>query len=85
MTKSPALQKKGANNMAEERRIKPMPFWEKYTLTVAEACSYFHIGERKFRELIEDYPDANYLLRNGNRIMIKRARFEQFLDTQSCI
>ena len=39
--------------MTEERRIKPMPFWQKYTLTVAEACSYFHIGERKMREIIE--------------------------------
>ena len=36
--------------MTEKRRIKPMPFWQKYTLTVAEACSYFHIGERKMRE-----------------------------------
>ena len=71
--------------MTEERRIKPMPFWQKYTLTVAEACYYFHIGERKMREIIESDPTAAYLLRNGNRMMIKRARFEQFLDMQTAI
>ena len=62
-----------------------MPFWQKYTLTVAEAFSYFHIGERKMREIIESDPKAAYLLRNGNRMMIKRARFEQFLDMQTAI
>lgn len=71
--------------MTEEKRIKPMPFWQKYTLTFAEACSYFHIGERKMREIIESDPTAAYLLRNGNRMMIKRARFEQFLDMQTAI
>lgn len=71
--------------MSEDRRIKEMPFWVKYTLTVAEACSYFHIGEKKMREIIEDDPDARYLLKSGKRIMIKRARFEEFLDQQAYI
>lgn len=62
-----------------------IPFWEKYTLTVTEACAYFHIGEKKFREILEDYPDANFILRNGKRIMIKKKRFEMFLDQQIAI
>ena len=68
-----------------DRRIKPMPFWEKYTLTVGEASSYFHIGEKKLREIIEENPTADFILRSGKTIMIKRTRFEQFLDRRNWI
>ena len=44
--------------MREATNKLDMPFWEKYALTVNEACEYFHIGEKKFREILEDYPDA---------------------------
>ena len=50
--------------MMQEKNI---PFWEKYTLTVSEACAYFHIGDKKFRQILEDYPDADFLLMNGKR------------------
>lgn len=36
-----------------------MNFWEKWTLTVPEACVYFHIGEKKMKEIIDDYSDAD--------------------------
>lgn len=62
-----------------------MPFWEKYALTVNEACAYFHIGEKKFREILEDYPDAGFILKSGKRVMIKKRRFENFLDQQMAI
>ena len=68
-----------------DRRIKPMPFWEKYTLTVGEASSYFHIGEKKLREIIEENPTADFILMSGKRIMIKRTRFEQFFDRKNWI
>lgn len=31
-----------------------IPFWEKYTLSVEEAAAYFHIGENKLRNLINE-------------------------------
>lgn len=68
--------------MMQEKNI---PFWEKYTLTVSEACAYFHIGDKKFRQILEDCPDADFLLMNGKRIMIKRKRFEQFIDRAEMI
>ena len=71
--------------MVTENKGNQINFWEKYALTVNEACSYFHIGEKKFREIIEDDPEADYLLYNGKRIMIKRKRFETFLDKQMAI
>lgn len=42
-------------------------------------------GEGKLRKLVSDNPNAEYLLWNGNRVQIKRTRFEKFIDTLSAI
>ena len=57
-----------------------VPLWEKYTLTVEEAAAYFRIGEHKLRRLISENKNADYLLWNGNRVQIKRAKFEHYVD-----
>ena len=57
-----------------------VPLWEKYTLTVEEAAAYFRIGEHKLRRLINENKNADYLLLNGNRVQIKREKFEKFVD-----
>ena len=57
-----------------------VPIWEKYALTINEAAEYFHIGENKLRSIVDSDLDAEYLLYNGNRIMIKRRLFEQYID-----
>lgn len=57
-----------------------VPLWEKYTLTVEEAAAYFSIGEHKLRRLINENKNAEYLLWNGNRVQIKREKFEKFVD-----
>ena len=62
-----------------------IPYWEKYMLTLREAAEYFHIGEKKLRQIVEGNMDADFLLTSGNRIMIKRKRFEEFLDSSSVI
>ena len=62
-----------------------IPYWEKYMLTLREAAAYFHIGEKKLRQIVEENMDANFLLTSGNRIMIKRKLFEEFLDSSSVI
>ena len=59
-----------------------IPYWKKYTLSIEEAASYFRI---KLRKLVSDNPNAEYLLWNGNRVQIKRTRFEKFIDTLSAI
>lgn len=72
--------------MAREASGKPdVPIWEKYSLTVNEASAYFHIGDKKLREIIDDDPDADYILRVGNRYMIRRKKFEAFLDRQEAV
>ena len=62
-----------------------IPYWEKYMLTLREAAEYFHIGEKKLRQIVDENMDADFLLTSGNRIMIKRKRFEEFLDSSSVI
>ena len=53
--------------------------------TIREAAEYFHIGEKKLRQIVEENMDADFLLTSGNRIMIKRKLFEEFLDSSSVI
>ena len=66
-------------------RTNEIPYWEKYMLTLREAAEYFHIGEKKIRQIVDDNLDANFLLESGNRIMIKRKLFEEYLDRASVI
>ncbi len=66
-------------------RTNEIPYWEKYMLTLREAAEYFHIGEKKMRQIVDDNMDANFLLESGNRIMIKRKLFEEYLDRATVI
>ncbi len=76
-------------NYGEKRirmeNINCIPYWNQYTLTIEEASEYFRIGETKLRRLVHDNPNAKYLLRNGNRIQIKRVLFEKFIDSLDAI
>jgi hypothetical protein len=62
-----------------------IPYWEKYMLTLREAAEYFHIGEKKMRQIVEDNLNADFLLESGNRVMIKRRLFEEYLDRATVI
>ena len=62
-----------------------IPYWEKYMLTLREAAEYFHIGEKKMRQIVDDNMDAKFLFENGNRVMIKRKLFEEYLNNASVI
>lgn len=57
-----------------------VPLWHKYTLTISEASEYFGIGEKKLRQMVQENNTADYLLNNGVKVLIKRAKFEQFID-----
>ena len=50
-----------------------------------EASRYFGIGEKKLRRLVNSNLDAGFVIQNGVKILIKRQRFEQFLDKLSSI
>ena len=62
-----------------------VPIWEKYTLTIEEAAKYFRIGENKLRRLAEENLNAVWVLQNGNRLQIKRKKFEKLIDELDAI
>ncbi len=62
-----------------------IPYWEKYTLTIREAAEYFHIGEKRLRQIVEENPGAEFMIMNGNRVMIKRKLFEKYIDEADAV
>lgn len=56
-----------------------VPIWEKYNLNVQEASEYFNIGVNKIREL-SNSPDCPFVLWVGNKRLIKRVKFQQYLE-----
>ncbi len=73
-----------------ERRVPEMngndkrelPWWQKYTLTLNEAQEYFGIGYKKLKLFVQEHSDADFVLWNGNRALIKREQFEKYMDSQ---
>ncbi len=53
---------------------------EKYSLTVREAAQYFGIGENKLRTPLDNNRGESFVLENGNRKLIKRRLFEEYLN-----
>ena len=62
-----------------------IPYWEKYMLTLREAAEYFHIGEKKMRQIVDENMNANFILTSGNRVMVKRKLFEEYLNQATVI
>lgn len=62
-----------------------VPVWEKYTLSIEEAAEYFRIGQRRLRQIAAENPDADFLLSIGNRIQIKRKKFEKYIDEATVV
>ncbi len=65
--------------------MQQIPLWRRYVLTIEEAANYFHIGEAKLRTIVDEHSYEDFYIMNGNRVLIKRERFEQFLDKASVI
>lgn len=64
-----------------------VPIWERFLLTIKEASMYFNIGENKMHRIANDYIDSEhkFVIQNGNRVMINRKKFENFLNTITSI
>ena len=57
----------------------------KICLTIDEAVIYFNIGEKKLRKLVSDNLDSGFIIQNGVKFLIKRKRFEDFLNDLTAI
>ena len=78
---------KGRELMTEDNSYKKkhglsVPIWKKYMLTVEEATQYFGIGEKKIRNLIAENngTDLCFTVQIGNKSLINRHKFEEFLN-----
>lgn len=56
-----------------------VPIWEKVNLTLPEAAALYNIGINRLRELSDD-DHCSFVLFVGNKRLIKRKQFEQYLE-----
>jgi excisionase family DNA binding protein len=61
-----------------------IPLKEKYALTVTEASQYYNIGPRRLR-LMADQHLGDFAVFSGNKYLILREKFEEFLKQTSSI
>ena len=64
--------------------MKEMTTGEKHLLTIKEAGEYFNIGVKKMRRLAEENLGV-FSVYSGNRYLINRTKFEEFLCNTSTI
>ena len=57
---------------------------EKYLLSIKEAGTYFNIGTKKMRRLAEDNLGV-FSVYSGNRYLVIRPKFEEYLCNTSTI
>lgn len=56
-----------------------IPVWEKVNLTLAEAAALFNIGINEIR-FLSDMPGCKFVIFKGTHRLIKRKKFEEYLD-----
>ena len=59
--------------------MKEVSIWEKTKLTLEEAAAYSGIGVGKLRELTNE-KDCNFVLWVGNKRLIKKRLFDNFIE-----
>ena len=66
--------------MAKPEPLSEVPIWEKSLLTLREAAAYSGIGINKIREL-SSAKNCNFVCFIGAKRMIKRKKFDEFIDS----
>ena len=74
----------GLLGVGKQKEVEAMkiPVSEKYSLSVREAADYFSIGVKKMRRLAEDNL-GDFAVYSGNRYIIIRSKFEEYLQRTS--
>ena len=68
----------------EVKIMNEIPYNERFTLSIKEAASYFHIGIKKMRLLAENNLGV-FAVISGNRYLIIRTKFEEYLCNNSTV
>lgn len=69
-------------HLVETKKDDAVPVSEKYMLTIKEAAAYFNIGIKKLRRIAEDNL-GTVVVYCGNRFLITRPKFEEFILNSS--
>ena len=62
-----------------------IPIWKLYLLSVTEAAQFYHIGEKRLRQIVDIHPNGEFYLLVGNKVLFKKEQFEQFLAESTAI
>ena len=79
---SPSGAFKRRNGLAQQdggTKSRQVPIWEKSNLTLEEAAAYSGIGINKLREITNE-DRCKFVLWVGNKRLIKRRLFDQFIE-----
>ena len=68
----------------ERKTIDTVPIHLKVTLTIREAAEYSNIGINKIDSLLR-MPNCPFVLYVGNKKLVKRKEFEQFISQRVII
>ena len=61
-----------------------LPINQKYALKIREAANYYSIGMKRLRQMAEEHL-GDFATFNGNKYLIIRERFEEFLSQTSAL
>ena len=61
-----------------------IPYESKILVSIQEASRYSGIGEKKLREMARE-KNCNFVRYVGQKAMVKRRVFEQFLESQQTV
>ena len=64
--------------------MKEVPIWEKSNLSLEEAAAYSGIGVNKLSELTNER-NCRFVLWVGNKRLIKRRLFDQYIESEYSI
>ena len=73
------LQKVLVSEVIALKKNIEIPVWEKMTITKEEAAAYSNIGVNKIDELMRN-PRCDFVIYIGKKRLIKRKKFEKFID-----
>ena len=62
-----------------ETKALEIPFWLKVTMTIKEAAAYSNIGINRIENLLKQ-PKCDFVLYVGNKKLVKRKEFEQYIS-----
>ena len=65
----------------QEELVNKIKHSQKYTITTKEASVWSGIGINRLRDIMND-PDCPFVLRVGNRKLVKKEIFKNWLDMQ---